>query len=65
MNYSPQVLVLSVIEVVLITGTFFFLNAPRERPVLQWSGMIMMGITFCWSVIFGCMLALNNLTLNI
>jgi hypothetical protein len=65
MNYSPHVILLTLIETALIASTFFFLSAPRERPVLQWAGVVMMGITFCWSVIFGCVLAINNLTLSI
>jgi hypothetical protein len=65
MNYSPHVILLTLIETVLIVSTYFFLSAPRERPVLQWAGVLMMGITFCWSVIFGCVLAINSLTLSI
>jgi hypothetical protein len=65
MNYSPHIILLSLIEIALITSTYLFLGAPRERPVLQWAGVVMMGITFCWSVIFGCVLTINNLTLSI
>jgi len=65
MNLSPQVLVALAVEALLIVVTFAFLNAPRTRAALQWAGMIMLCLTFCWSVIFGCVLALTNSSLRI
>jgi hypothetical protein len=65
MNQSPQVLIALGVEALLILVTFVFLNAPRTRAALQWAGMIMLCLTFCWSVIFGCVIALTGSTLRI
>ena len=57
------------IEFGLMLSTLFFLIQPnfifkriheRTRIALTMSGLIMLCVTFCWSVIFGCILTLHR-----
>jgi heme/copper-type cytochrome/quinol oxidase subunit 4 len=61
------------IEAALILATLNFLVQPHfffpfrsrsARAVGTWSGMLLLCITFCWSVIFGCMWAIVKLNVN-
>jgi hypothetical protein len=38
---------------------------PRMSSAAMGSGLILLCLTFCWSVIFGAVLALNQMTLRI
>lgn len=44
---------------------FFNLESEKTRQVLTMSGLFLLCITFCWSVIFGCVLALHQLTFQL
>jgi hypothetical protein len=69
-----QVLVSMLLEVSLILFTTILLTQPRflffnlslrTRAALRASGWAMLCITFCFSVIFGCILALNATTISL
>jgi hypothetical protein len=62
---NSTIIVPVVLEALLIVASFAFLNAPRNRPAFHWTGMVLLCLTFCWSVVFGCLLAMNDLTLRI
>lgn len=62
------------IEGLLILLTILFLTQPRpffrveserSRNLLTVSGYFLLSVTFCWSVIFGCVLTLHHLTFRI
>jgi hypothetical protein len=61
------------IEVALIVLSSVFLVQPemlfrgrsdRMRAVVSWAGFLALCVTFCWSVIFGCLLTLHHLVLH-
>ncbi len=69
-----SVLIVLGIESVLVFMTAFFLVQPdvlfrlasqKIRTVVRWSGMLLLCLTFCWSVIVGIILSLNGLSLKI
>jgi hypothetical protein len=69
-----QLLFALLVEAALITLTmilllqprpFFTPAADRSRNLATMSGLFVLCITFCWSVIFGCVLALHQLTFRI
>ncbi len=71
---TPQLLGTVLIETALIAMTTFLLVQPepvfhklssRVRGAVTWAGLISLCVTFCWSVIFGCVLAIHHLTLRI
>ncbi|HLD99413.1 MAG TPA: hypothetical protein VJB59_04100 [Bdellovibrionota bacterium] len=71
---TNQVAVAMLIEVLMIGVTSLLLIQPvgifgigpsRIKAVSTWGGMVMLCVTFCWSVIFGCVLFLNSMTLKI
>ena len=37
-------------------------TSERGRVYMKWAGMASLGLTFVWSVILGCLLALSELT---
>jgi hypothetical protein len=63
------------VEAVLVAFTVFALVQPfafmkpkqteRRTVGLQMVGLVLLCITFCWSVIFGCVLALNEITFRL
>ena len=70
----PQVLFSTVIEAVLVLTSCFLVVQPESvfsgtsqgtRRLANYAGMLALCVTFCWSVIFGIVLTLNNLTLQI
>jgi hypothetical protein len=70
-QFSPQLLGSFVIELALVSMTTFLLAQPeplfhglsgRVRGAITWAGMVALCVTFCWSVIVGCELALHQLT---
>ena len=48
------------IEVVFMLATFFVLNKADAKSFMRWTGMVLLCLTFCWSVILCCVLTLNN-----
>jgi hypothetical protein len=65
-----QVMVSFFIEMGLIAVTLFFLVQPslvfnklheRTRVALTVSGLVMLCVTFCWSVILGIILTLHRI----
>lgn len=69
-----QVIVSLWIEIAMITVTMILLVQPRmffpfrterARTAGSWAGMTLLCVTFCWSVILGCILALNDMTFKI
>ncbi len=52
--------------ILLVQPRFVFrLQTPRSKYVATYSGMVILCLTFCWSVIFGCFLALQDLTVRL
>lgn len=71
---TPQLLGTVLIEAAMIALTTFLLVQPepvfrgvsiRIRGAITWAGLVSLCVTFCWSVIFGCVLAIHHLTLRI
>jgi hypothetical protein len=69
-----QVVVSLWIEIAMITVTmillvqprmFFPFRSTRARLIGNWGGMMLLCMTFCWSVILGCILALNDMTFQL
>ncbi len=65
-----QSLVISLaVEIILVSMTLFLLAHPRmlfkqrsdrARLLITISGLVFLCLTFCWSVIFGCVLVLHE-----
>lgn len=69
LGLSHQVFVAGVIEIGMILVTLTFLDVPNfllpfkspsARSAIKGGGLIMLCLTFCWSVVLGCVLALNS-----
>jgi len=70
-----QVFFTMLIEAALVAFTVFALVQPfaslkpkqtETRSIgLQFVGLVLLCITFCWSVVFGCVLALNEITFRL
>ncbi len=69
-----QVLFALSIESILLAMTILFLvqplsltrfGTPNRARVFRMGGMVLLCLTFCWSVVFGCILALNEMTLRL
>jgi hypothetical protein len=69
-----KVLIAMAIESMLIAATTLLLVQPgfvvrvpsdRARAWMTATGLAFLCATFCWSVVFGCVLALNSLTMRI
>lgn len=48
------------IEAIFMLATFIVLNKADSKSFMRWAGMILLCLTFCWSVILGCVYALNT-----
>lgn len=73
------ILLATIVEILLIVGAIVFMVQPvwivgraierGDKPVLKTVfngiGIVLMSLTFCWSVILGVLLVLNGLTLRI
>ncbi len=66
-----QILFAVGVELCMIVVTTLLLAQPKwlfpgtsekGRSFMKWAGMMSMGLTFIWSVILGCLLALSELT---
>ncbi len=53
------------IEFLFIVLSCVLLNGAKDKPSFAWAGMVALCLTFCWSVIFGCVMALNEITYRI
>ena len=71
---SPQVLFATSVEGFLVVLSCLLVVQPESvfgrrsrgvRLAASYAGWIALCLTFCWSVIFGCVLVLNDLTLRI
>jgi hypothetical protein len=69
LGLSHQIFVAVFIELVMIFLTLLLLDVPNlafrfrspgAQSAVRGAGMIMLCLTFCWSVILGCVLALNS-----
>ena len=68
MEMPRQVFFAMLIEAALVTLTALLLVKPfrasrSEKP--PFAGLLLMCVTFCWSVVFGCILALNEITFRL
>jgi hypothetical protein len=63
-----------VVEAVLIVLTTFCFLRPQAllrlktnhlNKFFRWSGIFLLILTFCWSIIFGIVLGMNDLTIRI
>ena len=71
---SQQLVVSFLFECLLVFFTILLLVQPRlifrpksDQPssFLTMSGLFLLCITFCWSVVFGCVVAIHQLTFRI
>ena len=62
---SNQVLIAEVIEGVFVAASFALLSISGAKAFYRWAGTVLLCLTFCWSVILGCVLALNGLTFTL
>ncbi|MDR3607199.1 MAG: hypothetical protein P4M08_07460 [Oligoflexia bacterium] len=69
LGLTRQIFFAGLIEVAMILVTLALLDVPNivlpvrsagARSTLRVTGMIMLCLTFCWSVVLGCVLALNS-----
>lgn len=69
-----QVLIALAIEVVLIFGTSLLLIqpaslfgqlTPKTRGVFKGAGLLLLCVMFCWSVIFGAIITLNQYMMRV
>lgn len=69
-----QVIVAKWVEIILVLLTSVFLVQPsmvfpnvsqKARQIATLLGVIFLCATFCWSVVFGAILFLNDMTLRI
>jgi len=58
-----QIQVASAIEALFMISTFVLLVRAAGKPVFHWIGTILLCMTFCWSVILGCIIALRDITI--
>ncbi len=72
-HLPPQVIFATLVETGLVLLTCLLVVQPESvfrgvaseiRRSVSFAGMVSLCLTFCWSVIFGCVLALNDLTLK-
>ncbi len=71
----PNTVFLSlVVESVFIVLTNLFLvqpkiifgqNSQKARPWLKWVGLVLLSITFCWSIVVGIVLSINEMTFRL
>jgi hypothetical protein len=54
-----------IIEILFVASSFVLLNRAKGNAPFAWAGMVALCLTFCWSVIFGCVVALNQLSYRI
>jgi hypothetical protein len=68
LGLSHQVFFAGLVEIGMIAMTLILLDVPNfflpfsnptTRAVLKNGGLVMLCLTFCWSVVLGCVLALN------
>ena len=59
---TERVLVAGAIEVIFMALSYSFMSRAQVKAIYHWGGTILLCLTFCWSVILGCVLALNSLT---
>lgn len=69
-----QVVFAMAVETAMIIVTLLLLNqpniflpfrSPRVQTALRAGGLIMLSLTFCWSVILGCVITLHQMTFRI
>ena len=53
------------VEILFMGLSFVLLNRSRNNKAVAWAGMVALCLTFCWSVIFGCVMALSEITYRI
>jgi hypothetical protein len=62
------------VELAFISLTAYLLTRPKKMiqgqtlsvpSFFQWTGMFFLCVTFCWSVVFGIVLAMNDLFFQI
>lgn len=53
------------IEVLFMSATFSTLGWSSGRSFRQWTGMVLLCLTFCWSVILGCVYALSTVSFTL
>ena len=62
------------IEIALVLLTTLLLIQPkgifraisgRTQTIAHWGGMFLLGLTFCWSIVFGVILSMNEITFRL
>ena len=69
---SEQVAIAMFMESLLVSVTALLLlqpkavfTSPKAMKVATWSGLVLLCITFCWSVVVGCILYLNQMVIRL
>lgn len=62
---TSQIAIASGVEIFLMALSFVFLSSAAAAAFYRWAGTVFLCLTFCWSVILGCVLALNQMTFRI
>ena len=69
MEMPKQIFFSMLIEAALVTLTVLLLVQPFRKKQNEvktpFVGMILLCLTFCWSIVFGCVLALNEITFRL
>ncbi|MCM2280152.1 MAG: hypothetical protein NDJ89_18945 [Oligoflexia bacterium] len=67
MGLPLQVVVAFLIELFLVALTIVLILRARagKSRIASATGWVMLCVTFCWSVVFGCIVALNRLTFRL
>jgi hypothetical protein len=71
---APQVKIALLLESGLICFTTLLLTQPnflfrpqsqKGRDFCRTAGLFFLCVTFCWSIVFGCILAVNSLSIRL
>jgi hypothetical protein len=73
-SLPPQLIFATVTEIAMVLMSCLLVVQPESifsgssqgtRRAATYAGLVTLCLTFCWSVIFGIVLALNNLALRV
>ncbi len=61
-----EIMMIGLSTLLLTQPKFFFrLASPKMTRVLTWVGLIVLVLTFCWSVVLGIVFAMNDMTFRL
>lgn len=63
--FSLESVLILVTTLALTQPKFFFrANSPRLQSLVNWVGMFLLCVTFCWSVVLGIVLSMNDVVIQ-